>query len=245
MVKSQLIERYLSALLEGDRNQSRTVIEETLQSGVPANRVYMDIIWPIMIELDKLYHQEMINSAQEAIASRINRVIVDQLQNKLPHKPKRNKRIVVSSNPEEAAELGGQMVADMFESDGWNVRFIGGKVDHEDILSFIHGFKPDILLFYGLSASQTPEIRNLIDRIRSINAWPEMRIMLSGGVFNRAEGLWEEIGADLFAPNAEDAIRIASTEETDVQKPQRTIKRRKRSAETLDVVSVSEPVVAG
>lgn len=206
------------------------VIEEALQLGIPANRVYMDIIWPIMIEIEKLHAQEQIDSAQEAFASRINRTIVDQLQNKLPRKPERNKRIVICSSPDENAELGGQMVADMFESDGWDSRFLGGRVNQEDILSFIHGFHPDILLFYGLTPPQMPEIRQMIDRIRSINAFPNMKIMLSGGVFNRAEGLWEEIGADLFAPNAEDALRVALNEDSDTNKPVRTIKRRKRMA---------------
>ncbi|NLH15424.1 MAG: hypothetical protein GX455_02485 [Phycisphaerae bacterium] len=238
-MKDQFLERYLSALLAGNRFQSRLVIEEALQMGIPANRVYMDIIWPIMIEIEKLHSRELIDSAQEAFASRINRTIVDQLQNKLPRKPERNKRIVICSSPDENAELGGQMVTDMFESDGWDSRFLGGRVNHEDILSFIHEFRPDILLFYGLTPPQMPDIRHMIDRIRSINAFPNMKIMLSGGVFNRAEGLWEEIGADLFAPNAEDALRVASDENTEVNKPLRTIKRRKRIA-----VEQSTPVTA-
>ena len=95
MKKENILERYLDSLLKGDRNASRTVIEETLQSGVPANSVYMDVIWPVMVEIDKLYRDDIIDSAQEAFATRINRTIIDQLQNKLPRKPQRSKRIVV------------------------------------------------------------------------------------------------------------------------------------------------------
>ncbi|HPO70143.1 MAG TPA: B12-binding domain-containing protein, partial [Anaerohalosphaeraceae bacterium] len=94
MIKDHILERYLKALLSGDRMQCRTVIEETLQSGVPAHKVYIDIIWPIMVEIDKLYRQDRIDSAQEAFASRINRTIVNQLQNKLPRRPGKNKRVV-------------------------------------------------------------------------------------------------------------------------------------------------------
>ena len=87
MNKEAILERYLRALLTGDRNQCRTVIEETLQSGMTAHQVYMDVIWPIMVEIDKLYRDDTIDSAQEALASRINRSIVNQLQNKLPRRP--------------------------------------------------------------------------------------------------------------------------------------------------------------
>ena len=242
MIKENVLERYLNGLLDGDRNSCRTVIEEALQSGIPANRVYMDIIWPIMVEIDKLYREDRINAAQEAFATRINRTIVDQLQNKLPRRPQRSKKVVIFSASNEQAELGAQMIADLFESDGWETRFLGGNVNNDDILNFIHDYHPDILLLYGINGKDAPSTRELIDNIRDINAWPEMKVMLSGGVFNRAEGLWEEIGADLYAPTANEAVCIASSDDTDIKKPQRTIKRRKKSIDEDEVSAENEEI---
>ena len=241
MIKVNVLERYLAALLEGERKQCRAVIEEALQSGVPANQVYMDIIWPIMVEVNRLYREDIIDAAQEAFATRINRTIVDQLQNKLPRRPQREKRLVVCSAANEQGELGAQMITDLFESDGWEVRFVGGGLNDDDILSFVHNFEPDVLLIYGASAKAGPRIRAMIDKIRSVNAWPDMKIMLSGGVFERAEGLWEEIGADLYASTAAEAVRVATADETPV--PERTINRRKRnriSSEKNNALQVSE-----
>ena len=227
MQNEYILERYLRELLNGDRGACRTVIEETLQSGVPANNVYMDVVWPIMVEIDTLHRHDKINSAQEAFATRINRTIVDQLQNKLPRKAKRQKRIVVCSTVTEHGELGAQIMSDLFESDGWDTRMLGGSVNNDDVLEFVQIWSPDILLFYGVNGKGAPQLRNLIDRIKTINAWPDMKIMLSGGVFNRAEGLWEEIGADLYAPNASEAVRMASDPNPPI--PHRTINRRKKS----------------
>jgi methanogenic corrinoid protein MtbC1 len=231
MIKESILERYLKALLSGDRIQCRSVIEETLQSGVPAHQVYMDLIWPIMVEIDKLYRQDTIDSAQEAFASRINRTIVNQLQNKLPRRPGKNKRVVVVTAQTDMAELGGQMINDMFESDGWDTRFLGGSVVNDDILTFIHGYVPDILLLYGFNGKDAPSVRGLIDLIRSVNAFPQMRIMLSGGVFSRAEGLWEEVGADLYAETAAEAVMVAQMPAERLVKPARTIKQRYHEAE--------------
>jgi methanogenic corrinoid protein MtbC1 len=228
MVKEFVLERYLNALLEGNRIECRSIIEEVLQTGNPANRVYMDVIWPIMIETDRLYRQGQIDSAQEAFASRINRTIVSQLQNKLPRRAGKNKKIVVCTATNEKAELGGQMIADLFESDGWETRFLGGSVGNDDIMSFIHAFVPDILLIYGIDGKDAPAIRLLIDSIRDINAFPDMRIMLSGGVFSRAEGLWEEIGADMYAESAAEAVTQANADPQSLPKPVRTIKQRSR-----------------
>lgn len=229
MVKESILQRYLKSLLTGNRNECRTIIEEALQSGIPAHQVYMDIIWPMMAEIDKLYREDQIDSAQEALASRINRTLVNQLQNKLPRRPGKDKRVAIVTANSEQAELGGQMINDLFESDGWDTRFLGGTVCHDDIMSYIHGYKPDILLLYGFNGSDAPTVRSLIDTIRNVNAFPQMRIMLSGGVFSRAEGLWEEIGADLYAETAAQAVMVAQTPPEKLSAPTRTIKQRGRT----------------
>ncbi|MFZ0034678.1 MAG: cobalamin-dependent protein [Sedimentisphaerales bacterium] len=227
MAKNAVLERYLDTLLQGDRKACRSVIEESLQTGTPANSVYSDIIWPIMVEIEHLVRSDRITTTQEHLATRINRTIVDQLQNKLPRKPRKDKRIVISCAPAELQELGAQIMADLFESDGWEVKFLGGGLTNEDILAFIHESAPDILLIYGSTPKQAPDIRQLIDTIRDINAWPNMRIMVSGGLFNRAEELWEEIGADLFAATALEALQIAS-KEAPIEPEERTMLRRKK-----------------
>ncbi|MBN1392039.1 MAG: cobalamin-dependent protein [Sedimentisphaerales bacterium] len=227
MLKNAVLERYLDTLLKGDRKACRSVIEESLQTGTPANAVYLDIIWPIMAEIEHLARKDMITTTQEHLATRINRTIVDQLQNKLPRKTSKNKRIVISCAPAELQELGAQIMADLFESDGWEVKFLGGGLTNDDILEFIHESSPDILLIYGSTPKQAPDIRHLIDTIRDINAWPNMRIMVSGGLFNRAEGLWQEIGADLFAENAMEALQMASLDKP-IQPEERILNRRKK-----------------
>ena len=228
MIKQDILARYLEPLLRGDRTACRTAIEESLQSGIPANSVYINIIWPIMVEIEKLLRADKITPIQEHLATRINRTIVDQLQNKLPRRPSKNKKIVVCCAPDELQELGAQMMTDLFESDGWKVRFLGGGLTNDDILAFINEYAPDILLIYGTAPKQAPNVRRLIDTIKSINAWPHMRIMVSGGLFNRAEGLWQEMEADLYAPTALEALQVASNDNPVVHCERRTMNRRKK-----------------
>jgi len=70
--------------------------------------------------------------------------------------------------------------------------------------------QPDLLLMFGTLASGVPSVRKLIDYLREVNSCPNMQVMCCGGIYKRAEGLSEEIGADLFAPDAADAVRIAN-----------------------------------
>ena len=227
MVSEQVLQQYLTHLLDGHRAKCREVIEQSLHTGLPANAVYSNIIWPIMVEIEHLWRADRITPTQEHLATRINRTIVDQLQNKLPRRPRKNKKIIVCCARDELLELGAQIMADLFESDGWDVKFLGGGLTNDDILAFVNQAAPDILLIYGTAPKQAPDVRRLIDTIKDVNAWPNMRIMVSGGLFNRAEGLWQEIGADLFAPTALEALRVASQESPPLQ-DQRTINRRKK-----------------
>ena len=236
MIKVGTLERYLDNLLKGDRKNSRIVIEETLQSGVPANSVYVDVIWPIMVEIEHLVRADRINTMQEHLATRINRTIVDQLQNKLPRKPIRNKKIVICCAHNELQELGAQILTDLFDSDGWEVKFLGSGLTNQDILTFTHDYAPDILLIYGTAPKQAPDVRRLIDTIREINAWPNMRIMVSGGLFNRAEGLWEEIGADLFAATALEAIQVATNDYKLESEPSLIDKRKKKHRRAVNQI---------
>jgi len=233
MKKELVLERYLKALLAGDRAQCRSVIERTLQRGIPANSIYIDIIWPIMVEVEKLARADRISPTEEHLATRINRTIVDQLQNKLPRRPSKNKKVVICCAAEELQELGAQMMADLFESDGWEVRFLGGGLTNNDILAFIHEYAPELFVIYGTAPKQAPQVRGLIDEIRTINAWPDMRIMLSGGLFNRAEGLCEEIGGDLFAATAVEAVQLASEDRPIEPYEQRSINRRKKRRQRM------------
>jgi methanogenic corrinoid protein MtbC1 len=239
MIKENILARYLEPLLQGNRKACRAVIEESLQSGIPANSVYVDIIWPIMVEIEKLLRNDKITPIQEHLATRVNRNIVDQLQNKLPRRTRKNKRIVVCCAPEEIQELGAQMMTDLFESNGWDVRFLGSGLTNDDILTFTNEYGPDLLLIYGTGPKQAPGVRRLIDTIKSVNAWPDMLIMVSGGLFNRAEGLWQEMEADLYAETALEALQVASGEKPVVNCEKRTINRRKKRRQAIpDSVAV-------
>ena len=208
----QFLPKYLDKLLQGDRLGCRQILGEALQTGTPVNIIYTDLFWPVMAELDSLYRENKIDIITEHMATRINRTLVDQLQSKLPRREPRNLKIIITCADDEPEELGAQMSADLFESDGWEVRFIGGNVPNDEIMVQVGTFQPDILFIYGTKPSGAPQVRQLMDNIRNVGACPQIRFMLSGGVFNRAEGLWDEIGADLFAPTAKEALQVALTD---------------------------------
>lgn len=205
------LEEFLPVLLAGDRSKCREIFQETMEKIDNPVRIYRDLLWPAMEKVEKLYRGDRINSAVEHMATRILRSLADQAQTHLKREPENGKRVVITCADGEPEELGAQMTADLFETRGWKVNFVGGGVPADEILNLAGQLLPDLLLIFGTQPSGVPGVRRLVDMIRDIGVNPTMNIMVSGGVFNRADGLWKEVNADHFARTASEALDLAST----------------------------------
>jgi hypothetical protein len=82
---------------------------------------------------------------------------------------------------------------------------------------------------FSSSPGDAPNIRVLIDTIRGVGACPNMQIVVGGGVFNRAEGLAAEIGADLWARTPMELLdRLQSEPHRRARAEQRTVGRSRK-----------------
>lgn len=205
-----LLTRYMQPLLAGRRSECLTLIRESLRNGEPADRLMLEVLWPSMSQLDRLYRDDRINTAAENIASRINRMIADQLQSHLPQAVRKDRRALLVCACGERQELGGQMISDLMEADGWEITFLGGGAPADEILDLVGRTRPHVMILFGADAQSIPDARSLIELIREIGVCPTMNVIVSGGVFGRAEGLWREVGADIYADSARDVLAMAN-----------------------------------
>lgn len=196
-----LLMRYLQPLLAGRRAECFTVIEDAVRTRVPAEELIFEVIWPALAQVDRLYRDDRINLVTEHMACRINRTLADWLQVHLPKVPRNGKRVIITCANGTQEEVGAELVADLLQADGWEVYLPGGGVPSDEILAMIGQVRPDVLLLFGTQPGDVPETRKLVELIREIGACPTMNIVVSGGIYNRAEGLWQEVGADLFSPS--------------------------------------------
>jgi methanogenic corrinoid protein MtbC1 len=213
MSTERFLDRYVGSLIAGQRQVCRDVLAEALTNGIEPANLYRKVLWPAMETLERMYRADQINLATEHMATRISRSLADQVQARLERKNPNGRRILITCADGEPEELGAQMCADLFEAEGWDVYFVGGGVPNDEILSLVGQLRPEILLVFGTQPVGVANVRKLIDLIRAVGANPTMNIMISGGVFNRAEDLWKEVNADLFAATAAEALEVANDAE--------------------------------
>jgi methanogenic corrinoid protein MtbC1 len=239
-----LLIRYLQPLLAGRRAECFGLITGALQKGAPAEELICDVVWPAMAQVERLYRDDRINTALEHMACRINRTVADQLQSCLPKQPPSGRRVIVASGDGPHEELGAQMVADLFQAHGWDVYFVGGGVPDDEILALVGQVRPHVLLIFGAHPEAVPNTRAMIERIREVGVCPTMNIIVTGGIFNRADGLWQEIGADTCCDSPRSTITTAN------QLPPRQpnaprlgiVKKRRRRRKTATAAPAALPV---
>lgn len=203
------VQPYLEALLTGDRYQARRVVSDGLAAGLSAEQMLTEVVYEVMERVRAAFKDDEISVTQFNLATRLNRFHADVLGSKLERAEPNGKRVLVFCGNDEPEELGGQITADLFEAAGWEVKFAGGGVPEDEVLKLIGDERPDLLVMYATLPSGVPAVRKLIDYLREVNSNPEMQIMCCGGIYKRAEGLAEEIGADLYAADAASAVEVA------------------------------------
>lgn len=230
MNEELLIEQLFSTLISGNRVEARKLADETLSSGATPEELTHDVYWPTLEMITKLYRADQLTCLAHHYATRLLRSMVDQAQVGYVQKARRNTKVVMFCGPGEMDELAAQIVADLAEADGYEVYFGGGGIANDEILGEVGEQRPEILLMFSSAPSDAPHIRQLIDTIRSVGACPQMQIVVGGGVFNRAEGLAEEIGADLWARSPRELLeKLVEQKERRATPEQRTVGRTRRT----------------
>jgi MerR family transcriptional regulator, light-induced transcriptional regulator len=229
MSQDILVERFFETLISGHRPAARQIVREALAGGAQPTRLITDLFWPTYEMVEKLFRSDQLTRLSHQLATRLLRVLVDQNASLLTPQTSRGRRVFALCGPRDADELGAQMAVDLLEQAGFEISFGGGSIPSDEILAQVHEQQPDVLLMFASGPSDLPDIRSLIDTLREIAACPNLQIAVGAGVFNRADGLAEEIGADLWARSPLDMVdTLIEGATVRAEAEQRTVGRKRR-----------------
>lgn len=223
-----ILERFYTCLISGDRTGAREIMDEVFTADCPATTVASNLIWPTLDALQTMRRNDQITKLAYNYATRLMRSITDQLQLRYDQRESRNVSCLVVCGAEESEELAGQLAADLLEADGYTVHFTGGGISNDEIVAQLGERKLDKLVIFGAIPATVPATRQLIDYLHDIGSCPNLQIIVGGGIFNRADGLAEEIGADLWANDPIELVqKISAAPDRRMAEDQRTVGRRR------------------
>jgi methanogenic corrinoid protein MtbC1 len=206
------VERLFEALITGNRDSARRVVRDASET-TPNPRVLLtELFWPTHELIEKLHRADQVDQIAYHLGTRLLRVLVDQTSAMLAPPVAKTKSVFAACGPSQGEELAAQIAVDLLESSGFEVTFTGGGVPGDEILAQVQQRQPDYLVLFASAASDLPDIRMIIDRIKEIGACNRTKIVVGGGVFARAEGLAEEIGAGMSATSPMELVEMLSTQ---------------------------------
>lgn len=229
--RNAMLERFFNTLISGDRPGARAVVDEALEADCPAEQILANLYWPVLQQVSTMHRNDQLCELSYHYATRILRMLVDQMQPRLQTREANGQRVLLTCGEEEAEEMAAQMASDLLEAAGYTVFFAGGGIANDELVAQVGDIQADKLVIFGALPATVPQTRLLIDRLHEIGVAPKVQVIVGGGVFNRAEGLAEEIGADLWAAEPGELVEVIETQsERRMTADQRTVGRKRRPA---------------
>jgi methanogenic corrinoid protein MtbC1 len=170
--------RYLDGLLVNDRQQCRVSFEQWLQSNAGLRSLYEDLVQRALYEVGDLWERGRISVATEHLATAITESLLNLAYPRLFAQPRIGRLAIVACVANEYHQIGGKMVADLFELNGWRGYFLGANTPISDVKALIAEKHPDVV---ALSVAVAFSLDTLISAAAEIHAaFPEVPILVGG-----------------------------------------------------------------
>ncbi len=201
---------FIQAVLHGRRRDALTIARAALRQGHGATDVYVHLFQETLYEMGRLWESGKISVAQEHMATATVQYVIAQVYSELPLMDATRGRAIVTGVQGEFHQVGANIVADMLELDGWNVRFLGTNMPHHGILAAIEEGGTDLL---GISATMLfnlPHVRALVGQVRERLGARAPRIVVGGGAFRDCADFCSELGVEGPAGDVVAAVKLCA-----------------------------------
>lgn len=197
------------AILGLDETTALKTTEELLASAVEPQQILESGMTAALLELGERWKRgdaflpEVIAAA--AIFEKCNELVEPALLAKSDRKV--SDKFVVATVQGDLHDLGKNIVAAMLKTVGMEIHDLGKNVPTERIVEAVRDLQPR---FVGLSALLTttmPEQKAVIEALEEAGLRSQVKVLVGGAPVTQE---WaERIGADGYAPNAPEAVRVA------------------------------------
>lgn len=200
---------YLEQVLKGDRHAAQGTIKNALAKGLGLKEIYLSIFQTTQYEIGRRWQHRLISVAQEHYVSGVTQQLMSQMYPDIASKGFKGV-LVVTCVGNELHEMGARMIADFLEMDGWDANYLGSNTPTPAVISLLKERKAKGLFVSATMGFNVNNVRQLVEEVRSDPELSEVKIVVGGYPFNNVEGLWRLVGADGYAKDADEVVRVAN-----------------------------------
>ena len=206
MVENSLLDKIRLDLFNYDEKAIKADVEKALEEGSSPLEV-IDVLSGCMREIGDKFARLELFLTDLMMAGDVMKVALEILLPKIPKEKISTKgKIVIGTIKGDIHDIGKNIVSAMLTASGFEVYDIGKDVSASKFLEEAEKVKADIIGASALMTTTMPALKDLIDYIKAKNLRNKYKIIIGGGPVTKEYA--EEIGADAYAENAVEAIKV-------------------------------------
>ncbi|MBB5020794.1 cobalamin B12-binding domain-containing protein [Desulfurispira natronophila] len=176
-----LYQSYLQALLCGHGNRCQELVNTLLSSNLSVHDLYVHLFQRSLYEVGSLWESNKISVSVEHLATALTERLMSLVYPRIFSAPHNGKKAVVSCVANELHQIGGRMVADVFELNGWDGYFLGANTPIPDMCSMLELKQPQVL---ALSLSIYFNMEHLYQALGEVQQkYPHLPVIVGGQAF--------------------------------------------------------------
>ena len=181
IIENEIYETYLASLLSGNREACLNIVTTLLDEKIEIRELYTGLFQRSMYRVGELWESNEISVAREHLATTITENMLSATYPYLFTGVQSTKTAIISCSANEYHQLGGKMVADIFELHGWDAHFLGANTPLKKLLQSIDEIKPDLV---ALSLAVYFNVPALEITLQALNAhYTHLDILVGGHAF--------------------------------------------------------------
>jgi methanogenic corrinoid protein MtbC1 len=200
---------YLQLALEGNGASAVRMIQEAIAAGKTAKEVYVRVLLPAQREIGRLWHLNEVSVAEEHLVTGTTHQAMAVLRHTAERAPDNGATVVAACVPGNIHDIGLRALADIFQLEGWRSIYLGADVPKSDLPAMLDVFEADLLLLGSTLSTHIEPAAQAIAIVRDQVDRP-VKIMVGGAAFDEVPELWEKLGADAYAADADQALAAAA-----------------------------------
>lgn len=115
MITEELYQIFLKSLLKGDKGECLHIVKTLLENNIAIRDLYVELFQKSMYKVGELWERNEISVAREHLATTITESLLSSTYPYIFTGEQTAKKAIISCAANEYHQLGGKMVADIFE----------------------------------------------------------------------------------------------------------------------------------
>lgn len=204
-----IYDAYFHHLLEGNVTGCSGIVRDLLEGDTYIRDIYVDLFQSALYEIGTMWEKNEISVATEHLATSITERMISMAYPTIFSTERIGKSAIVSCVADEYHEIGGRMVADILEMNGWDAIFLGTSTPLNDLMDMIEEKNPDVVALSLTIYFNIDSLKRALDLIQERR--PGQKVIIGGQAFRwGGEDLADDYENVMFIPTLDRLEEVVS-----------------------------------